>query len=144
MRLQSENIIAFMEWLVSRRGNAATTVNHRLSDIRGFCKFLAKKRAISELDYEAVREITDIPDDRVIDFTWLSLEDVKSVLDQVTSNRDSITPWCQAVRPAKGASYIVGGNPTWKGINHSTSSEPWSRSGNARFKRRQLGRRDDY
>ena len=85
-----KNIIAFMEWLVSRRGNAATTVNHRLSDIRGFCKFLAKKRAISELDYEAIREITDIPDDRVIDFTWLSLEDVKSVLDQVTSNRDSI------------------------------------------------------
>ena len=57
-------------------------------------------------------------------------------------HRDS--SWCQAVRPAKGASHIVGGNPTWKGINHSTSSEPWSRSGNVRFKRRQLGGRDGY
>ena len=48
------------------------------------------------------------------------------------------------MRLAKGASYIVGGNPTWKGINHSTSRESWSRSGNARFKRRQLGGRDGY
>ena len=44
----------------------------------------------------------------------------------------------------RGASHIVGGNPTWKGINQSTSSESWSQSGNVRFKRGQLGGRDGY
>lgn len=85
-----KNIVAFMDWLLSSRGNVATTVNHRLSDIRGFCKFLAKKKAVSEIDCEEIREITDAIDDRVIDFTWLSLDDVKSILDHVAANRDSI------------------------------------------------------
>lgn len=85
-----KNIVAFMDWLSSSRGNAATNVNHRLSDIRGFCKFLAKKKAILEIDYEEIREITDAIDDRVIDFTWLSFDDVKSIFDHVAVNRDSI------------------------------------------------------
>lgn len=95
MTLQSSdfnqgNITDFLEWLKSQRGNAATTVNHRLSDIRGFCKFLAKKKAISEIVYEEIREITDVKDERVVEFTWLSVEDVKSILDQMLYSRDSI------------------------------------------------------
>lgn len=85
-----KNILSFMDWLSSNRGNVATTINHRLSDIRGFCKFLAKKKAIQEIDYEEIREITDAEDDRVIDFTWLSIDDVKSILDHVATNRDSL------------------------------------------------------
>lgn len=85
-----KNIVAFMDWLSSSRGNVATTVNHRLSDIRGFCKFLAKKKAISEIDYEEIREITDAVDDRAIDFTWLSLDDVKSILDHMAASRNPI------------------------------------------------------
>ena len=50
---------------------------------------------------------------------------------------------CLVVRPCRTL-LIVGGNPTWKGANHSTISESWSRSGNARFKRRQQGNRDGY
>lgn len=38
-----ENIVAFMSWLRNSRGNVATTVNHRLSDIRGFCRYLMKR-----------------------------------------------------------------------------------------------------
>ena len=34
---------------------------------------------------------------------------------------------------------LVGGNPTQKVIAVTSSSESWSRSGNIRFKRRQLG-----
>lgn len=66
-----KNIVAFMSWLVSERHNVATTVNHRLSDIRGFCRYLLKKKAIMSDEYEEIREISDISDDRIIDFTWL-------------------------------------------------------------------------
>ena len=94
LKLQSsdfnqKNIIGFMLWLKTERHNVATTVNHRLSDIRGFCKYLLKKKAISPYDFEEIREINDVNDDRVIDFTWLSVEDVTSILQSVKSNRDS-------------------------------------------------------
>ena len=85
-----KNIVAFLVWLREERRNAATTINHRLSDIRGFCHYLMKKNAISLTDYEEIREIEDTVDDRNIAFTWLSAEDIKVVLEQVNGNRDSI------------------------------------------------------
>lgn len=84
------NIVAFMAWLRDNRGNVATTVNHRLSDIRGFCRYLMKKGAISSTGYEEIREISDAFDDRDEDFTWLSREDVKAVFEEVKGNRDSV------------------------------------------------------
>jgi site-specific recombinase XerD len=85
-----KNIVAFMSWLHDHRGNVATTINHRLSDIRGFCRYLMKKNVISPVDYEDIREVSDVIDDRNVDFTWLSTKDVKTVLEQVGDNRDSI------------------------------------------------------
>ena len=85
-----KNIVSFMEWLKSERRNVATTINHRLSDLRGFCKYLYKKNAISLDEYEAIREISDADDDRVIDFTWLSTNDVCLILKSTDSNRESI------------------------------------------------------
>ena len=79
-----------MEWLKSERRNVATTINQRLSDLRGFCKYLYKKNAISLDEYEAIREISDADDDRVIDFTWLSTNDVCLILKSTDSNRESI------------------------------------------------------
>lgn len=76
-----ENIVAFMSWLRDSRGNVATTVNHRLSDIRSFCRYFMKKGAVLPSDFEEIREISDVIDDRDEDFTWLSMEDVKAVLD---------------------------------------------------------------
>ena len=53
--------------------------------------------------------------------------------------------WCLIVRPAKGAPYNGWKpHPHPERTNQSTGSESWSRSGNARFKRRQLGGRDGY
>lgn len=63
-----KNIVAFMSWLRSDRHNVATTINHRLSDVRGFCRYLFKKKAIISDEYEEIREISDVSDDRVIDF----------------------------------------------------------------------------
>ena len=85
-----KNILGFMAWLKSDRNNVATTINHRLSDIRGFCRYLYKKHAIALDEYEAIREISDVNDDRVRDFTWLSANDVCMILKSTESNRDGI------------------------------------------------------
>lgn len=52
-----------MAWPKSERNNVAPTINHRLSDLRGFCKYLYKKNAISLDAYEAIREISDVDDE---------------------------------------------------------------------------------
>ena len=78
-----KNIVGFMSWLKSARNNVASTINHRLSDVRGFCRYLYKKNVITLDEYEAIREINDADDDRVIDFTWLSASDVCLILKSV-------------------------------------------------------------
>ncbi len=40
-----ENISAFLKWLHEKRGNESTTINQRLSHIKGFCNMF--KRRIS-------------------------------------------------------------------------------------------------
>lgn len=85
-----KNIVEFMNWLKSERNNVAPTINHRLSDLRGFCKYLYKKNAISLAEYEAIREISDVDDERVIYFTWLSVNDVHLVLKSTAGNREAI------------------------------------------------------
>jgi site-specific recombinase XerD len=84
-----KNIVGFMSWLSTDRHNVATTINHRLSDIRGFCKYLLKKKAIAPEEYEQIREINDVTDERVIEFTWLPASDVKLILHSLRENRDS-------------------------------------------------------
>ena len=39
-----KNILGFLSWLKSDRGNVATTKNHRLSDVRNFSRYLLKKK----------------------------------------------------------------------------------------------------
>ena len=60
-----KNIVEFMAWLKSERNNVAPTINHRLSDLRGFCKYLYKKNAISLDAYEAIRALSVVDDDRI-------------------------------------------------------------------------------
>ena len=81
------NVVGFVTWLVGERGNAATTANHRLSDIRGFCRFLWRKGAISALAFEEVREVGDVPDDRAVEFTWLEPGEVAAAVGSVAGNR---------------------------------------------------------
>ena len=85
-----KNLFGFMAWLKSDRNNVAITIYHKLSDIRGFCKYLYKKHAIALDEYEAIREICDVDDDRVIDFTWLSANDVCMILKSTESSPDCI------------------------------------------------------
>lgn len=85
-----KNIVEFMAWPKSERNNVAPTINHRLSDLRGFCKYLYKKNAISLDAYETIREISDVDDERILDFTWLSVNDVYLVLKSTDSNREAV------------------------------------------------------
>ena len=40
--------------------------------------------------YEAIREISDVDDKRILDFTWLSVNDVYLVLKSTDSNREAV------------------------------------------------------
>ena len=84
------NVVAFMAWLSEERRNAAPTVNHRLSDIRGLCRFLHSRGAIDAVAWEAVREVSKVPDDRAVEFTWLSVAEVREVIGSVSPNRDAL------------------------------------------------------
>ena len=77
-----KNIIEFLDWLQTTRNNVAPTLNHRLSDVRGFCEYLRKKGVMSVIDFEAIADISMRKDDRVIEFTYLTLDDVQLVLNQ--------------------------------------------------------------
>lgn len=85
-----KNIADFKSWLVLERSNVATTVNHRIADLRGFCKYLSKNKLIDDTSYESIREVGDMKDERVIEFEWLTVEDTKLVLDQTAYSRDKV------------------------------------------------------
>lgn len=77
-----ENISAFLRWLKESRGNEATTINQRLSHIKGFCKYIQKQDVLSFESYAEICEIADYKDMRTNDFIWLSIEEVKLILEQ--------------------------------------------------------------
>ena len=66
-----KNVAGFKAWLQSERGNAAKTVYHRLSDLRGLCSFL--KKVVSAERYETARKADDVKDERVQESEWLSV-----------------------------------------------------------------------
>ena len=77
-----KNIVGFMEWLLSTRNNIATTVNQRLTHLRVFCKYMRKNNLISFIEYEEICEIGELADTRTPEFSWLSLDEIKLILEQ--------------------------------------------------------------
>lgn len=77
-----ENISAFLKWLQKERGNESTTINQRLSHIKGFCKYVQKKDILSYQIYNEICEIAEYKDERIKEFLWLTVEEVKLVLEQ--------------------------------------------------------------
>lgn len=82
-----ENISAFLRWLHEERGNESTTINQRLSHIKGFCRYVQKKDILAFKAYSEICGIAGYKDERVKDFTWLAIEDVKLVLKQPDINK---------------------------------------------------------
>ena len=82
-----ENISAFLRWLHEERGNESTTINQRLSHIRGLCRYVQKKDILSFETYSEICGVAEYKDERVKDFIWLTIEDVKLVLRQPDANK---------------------------------------------------------
>lgn len=82
-----QDIAGFLDWLYGENKNAATTVNQRLSHIKGFCKYLMKKDVLSFIEYEQINDIEDYTDTRTKNFEWLSIDDVKLILEQPDIHR---------------------------------------------------------
>jgi len=49
-----EKVVDFLGWLKTCRKNEATTINQRLSHVRGFCKYLRKNDVLSFISYQIV------------------------------------------------------------------------------------------
>jgi site-specific recombinase XerD len=77
-----KDILLFMDWLRTKRGNEVTTVNQRLSNIRAFCAYLNKNRLISHSDMNEIADINKLPDMRKQEVPFLSVENVKLILEQ--------------------------------------------------------------
>ena len=81
------NVSGFLSWLQLERGNAASTVNQRLSHIRGFCRYLMKNDAISFGDLSDINDIARIKDTRTKELVWLSIEETQMLLRQPDTSK---------------------------------------------------------
>lgn len=84
-----DNIMAFMGWLEKTRSNEVTTINQRLSHIRTFCSYLNKKKQLAYADLNDIAEIARRPDQRRIKMVYLSIEDMKLILEQPDISRET-------------------------------------------------------
>jgi len=81
------DILEFMEWLKSARKNEVTTINQRLSHIKSFCTYLVKNRKMEQSDLNEITEISRLPDTRKTEMVYLSIEDIKLVLEQPDTSK---------------------------------------------------------
>ena len=88
--VDQKSVAGFLDWLARERGNAATTISHRLYDVRGLCSFLASRGDIDQVSLELIRDVSAVDDDRSTEFTWLSVDEVTAVIDSVSPNRDAM------------------------------------------------------
>lgn len=59
----------------------STTINQRLSHIKGFCRYLFKNNDVLDFNaYSEISEIAEFKDERVQEFVWMTAEQVKLVL----------------------------------------------------------------
>lgn len=77
-----KDIQGFMAWLAKERKNEASTINLRLSHIRGFCKYMMKNDFISYAELNDITEIAKIPDVRKRELVYLTIQDMKLILEQ--------------------------------------------------------------
>jgi len=77
-----KDIRGFMDWLSCNRKNAVSTINQRLSHIRGFCKYMMKNDFLSFTELNDIAEIAKIPDIRKRELAFLTVQDMKHVLRQ--------------------------------------------------------------
>ena len=77
-----KDILGFMDWLAKERKNEVSTINQRLSHIRGFCKYMMKNDFISFSELNDIAEIAKIPDLRKNELVYLTVQEMKLVMEQ--------------------------------------------------------------
>lgn len=82
-----ENISDFLKWLHEEHRNKSSTINQRLSHIKGFCRYIQKKDVLSFKAYSEICEVSEYRDDQIRDFIWLTIEEVKLILAQPDINK---------------------------------------------------------
>lgn len=75
-----DDILAFMRWLQSDRGNEVPTINQRLAHIRTLCNYMMKNNLLSLAELSKINDIAKLDDLRKDDFVFLSVEEVKFIL----------------------------------------------------------------
>lgn len=82
-----ENLVEFQRWMQtkpfkSRDGRKVSTINLRISRLKGFCKYLAKNDVLDYVWIEEIKEINNIKETELKDFVYLTIEQVKLILEQ--------------------------------------------------------------
>jgi len=75
------NIVKFLNWLQSERGNCDTTRNQRLMNIRAFCKYLAGENVLTYETYSQIQQIGKISVPIKFPSKILSIEEMKLILE---------------------------------------------------------------
>lgn len=75
-----DNILAFMDWLITTKGNEVSTVNQRLAHIRTFCNYMMKNNLLALSELGKINDISKLDDLRKDEFIFLSVEEVKFLL----------------------------------------------------------------
>ena len=84
-----KDILGFMDWLAKERKNEVSTINQRLSHIRGFCKYMMKNDFISFSELNDIVEIAKIPDLRKNELIYLTVQEMKLVLEQPNLSKNT-------------------------------------------------------
>lgn len=77
-----ENILTFMDWLISNRKNKASTANLRLVHLRKFCCFLMEDNILRFSELSAIQKIKGFPKECANEVKYLSIQEMKLVLSQ--------------------------------------------------------------
>lgn len=77
-----KNILAFMDWLRSYRGNKISTVNLRLVHLRRFCRFLMEENILLLSELSAIQKIEEFPKEYADGIKYLTIQEMKLVLAQ--------------------------------------------------------------
>lgn len=81
-----DNVLAFMNWLQTSRGNEVSTINQRLAHIRTFCNYMMKNNLLSLVELSKINDIAKMDDLRKEDFIFLSVEEIKFILQMPNTN----------------------------------------------------------
>lgn len=83
-----KNILAFMDWLRSYRGNKISTANLRLVHLRRFCRFLMEENILLLSELSAIQKIEEFPKEYANGIKYLTVPEMKLVLAQPDPNKN--------------------------------------------------------